>query len=315
MAQRSSDFLLSVLIPVFNEEGNVALVYEQLIAHISTICRYEIIFIDDGSSDNTLEAIKELQQVDQQVHFLCFSRNFGHQSALKAGLDYCNGDVIVSMDGDLQHPPQLIPQMIECWQKGAEIVYTRRVDGEETSWFKRNTSGLYYKLISSLSSIHLQPGAADFRLIDKEVLKVIRRFQEADIFFRGLVAWVGFRQCEIPYLPAKRRAGATKYTLRKMIRLALNGLLGFSVFPLRVASVIGFLVSLLSFAYGIYAIWMRFFGDEVVSGWASVMTGIYFLGGMQLICLGICGEYIGKIFIQVKQRPHYILRETSLTVD
>ena len=312
MLPRDSDFLLSIVIPIYNEEKNVAVLYEQILDHLATEYRWEIVFVDDGSTDESLRIIQQLHQSDGRVQYLMFSRNFGHQNALKAGLDHCNGDAIICMDGDLQHPPWLIGQMVERWQNGFDIVCTTRIDGPETGLFKRVTSDFFYKFLTRISNIELRSGSADFRLIDRKVLEVLRGFNESDIFIRGVVAWIGFKQTELPYAPAKRGAGKTKYTLRKMIRFALSGLLGFSVFPLRVASLIGLLVSILSFSYGIYAVWVRIFSDDVVSGWASVMAGIYFLGGVQLVCLGICGEYIGKIFIQVKHRPPYIIKENSL---
>ncbi len=314
MSQKSADFLLSILVPVFNEEDNIRILYEELTRHVGPLCRNEIIFINDGSSDGTLEEIKTLQKEydNGTIHYLSLSRNFGHQSALKAGLDFCSGDIVVSMDGDLQHPPHLIPSMIEQWKNGYDVVITTRQDREESRLFKRFTSQNFYRLLSRISHLDLKPGTADFRLLDRKVVDILKQFEESDIFFRGMVAWSGFKQFELPYLPEKRSSGETKYTLAKMLRLALSGLLGFSILPLRLVTLIGFLISLASFIYGFYAIFIRIFSQEAVSGWASVMTGVYFLGGIQLICIGICGEYIGRIFMQTKKRPHYIVADTSL---
>ncbi|MFC1832565.1 glycosyltransferase family 2 protein, partial [Thermodesulfobacteriota bacterium] len=251
-------------------------------------------------------------QIASTVHYISLSRNFGHQNALKAGLDHCSGDVVISMDGDLQHPPGLIPEMIEKWQAGYDIVVTTRRDAEAGNFLKRFTSRNFYRLMSSFSNIELKPGSADFRLLDRTVVDVLKTFEETDIFYRGYVAWSGFKQFEIPYIPEKRQAGTTKYTPRKMIRLALDGLLGFSILPLRLVTMIGVVISMASFLYGFYAICIRLFSDTAVSGWASTMAGIYFLGGIQLLCIGICGEYIGRTFMEVKRRPHYIIAKTSI---
>ncbi len=312
MIARPVDFLLSILVPVFNEEDNIRTLYRELTHHIEGLCRTEIIFINDGSSDRTLEEIQEMHNEYPEIHYLSLSRNFGHQSALKAGLDFCSGDVVISMDGDLQHPPHLIVKMLEQWKNGYDVVITTRQDKEESRLFKKCTSQNFYRLLSRISSLDLKPGTADFRLLDRKVVEVLKKFEESDIFFRGMVAWSGFKQFELPYIPEKRSSGETKYTLAKMLRLALNGLLGFSTFPLRMVTLIGMLISVASFLYGFYAIFIRIFSDEAVSGWASVMTGIYFLGGIQLISIGICGEYIGRIFMQTKKRPHYIIADTSL---
>jgi glycosyltransferase involved in cell wall biosynthesis len=216
------------------------------------------------------------------------------------------------MDGDLQHPPGLIPEMIQKWQAGYDIVVTTRQDAETGNFLKRFTSRNFYRLMSSFSNIELKPGSADFRLLDRTVVDVLKSFEETDIFYRGYVAWSGFSQFELPYIPEKRQAGTTKYTPRKMIRLALDGLLGFSILPLRLVTMIGVVISMVSFLYGFYAVCIRLFSDAAVSGWASIMAGIYFLGGIQLLCIGICGEYIGRTFMEVKKRPHYIVEETSL---
>ena len=305
-------FSLSILIPLFNEQDNIRNLYEQLNRYTSEISTREIIFINDGSTDGTLEALETLRSVDPKVHYISLSRNFGHQNALKAGLDHCSGDLVISMDGDLQHPPGLIPEMIEKWQAGYDIVVTTRSDAEAGNFLKRFTSRNFYWLMSSFSNIELKPGSADFRLLDRTVVDVLKTFEETDIFYRGYVAWSGFKQFEIPYIPEKRQAGTTKYTPRKMIRLALDGLLGFSILPLRLVTMIGVVISMASFLYGSYAVCIRLFSDAAVSGWASIMAGIYFLGGIQLICIVICGEYIGRTFMEVKKRPHYIIGKTSL---
>ncbi len=311
MKLRTKDFLVSLLIPVYNEEENILIFYEHVVEFITIFNRYEIVFIDDGSKDQTLQEIQNIQKLNSNVHYLSLSKNFGHQNALKAGLDFCRGDVVISMDGDLQHPPSLIPEMIGYWKEGYDVVITIRKDSTESRLFKKFTSHYFYKFLTKISCIDLKSGTADFRLLDKKVVEVLRKYNESDIFFRGFIAWVGFRQIELPYISGKRVAGETKYTLRKMLRLASSGLLGFSVFPLRVVSLVGLVISCVSFCYGFYAILMRIISDDTVSGWASVIAGIYFLGGIQLLSIGICGEYVGKIFMQVKNRPQYIVAESS----
>ncbi len=304
---------VSFLLPVYNEEKNIQAVYHEILRYVDDVMdHYEFLFINDSSSDGTLHEIIKLQEVDSNVHYLSLSRNFGHQNALKAGYDFATGDIVISLDGDMQHPPALIPEMIALWRKGYDVIITNRRDKETLHFLKRLTSKNFYRIFNKISELNLKPGTADFRLLDKKVVAVLKQQEETDLFFRGYVAWSGFRQHELLYTAHNRVAGETKYTLRKMMRLASSGLLGFSVLPLRVVSLLGFLISGMSFFYGFYAIFVRLFSDSAISGWASVMSGIYFLGGIQLICLGICGEYIGRIFMQVKKRPHYIIADTSL---
>ena len=233
MIDRSDDFRLSILIPVLNEQDNIQAMYDEIEENLKEIQDKEIIYINDGSTDSSLEKIKKLRTLDNSVHYIDFSRNFGHQNALKAGLDLCSGDVVISMDGDLQHPPQLVTLLIERWREGYDVVITTRDDSSDSGLFKKLTSQLFYRLLGKLSNIGLKPGSADFRLLDRKVVDTLKRFDEKDIFYRGFVAWSGFKQIELPYKPAKRRSGLTKYSPRKMVRLALDGLLGFSILPLR----------------------------------------------------------------------------------
>ena len=312
MTERPDAFSLSIVIPVLNEENNIQTLYDEIARVVKEIEHKEIVFINDGSTDSTLQIIKSIRSHDKSVHYIDFSRNFGHQSALKAGLDSCSSDIVISMDGDLQHPPSLIPELIRRWREGYDVVITTREDTRESSLLKKVTSQNFYRLMGRISNLDLKPGSADFRLLDRKVVDVLKRFDEGDTFYRGYVAWSGFDQIEIPYTPDKRRSGNTKYTPRRMIRLALNGLLGFSVLPLRLVTLIGTFISIFSFLYAFYAICVKLFSDSAVSGWASIMAGIYFLGGIQLFCIGICGEYIGRTFMEVKRRPHYIIAETSV---
>lgn len=312
MKRRLDDKLLTILVPVFNEEKNIPLLQECFSNVLSGLISYEVLFVDDGSTDKTLEAIKQARKKKENIYYISFSRNFGHQNALKAGIDLCRGDIIISLDGDLQHPPEVIPEMLSHWQKGYDVVYSCRKDTKATGKFKRFSATIFYRLINLISKLHLKPGAADFRLIDKQALASIRKFDEYDLFFRGIIASIGYKQMEIEYTPSKRRHGNTKYSFSKMANLAVSGITGFSVFPLRVLAFTGFLFSFCSFSYGLYALCIRFLTDHAVTGWTSIMAGIYFLGGLQLAAIGICGEYIGKIFLEVKRRPKYIIADSLL---
>lgn len=303
---------ISIVIPVCNEQANVSAIthaLQQVFAN--TGYPYTITFVDDGSTDGTLDEIKRIASANPRVYFVSLARNFGHQNALKAGLDLADGDAVIMMDGDMQHPPNLIPEMIARWEAGNDIVYTIRKDHKEMPLMKRKTSNMFYNLINNLSDIELEPGTADFRLMDKKVVEVFRAFKEADLFMRGLVKWMGFRQLGIEYDPAQRAHGKSKYTLKRMIRFALQGITSFSTRPLYIAAYLGFIFSLLSLLYVPYIIWSYYFG-HAISGWASMIATIVFFGGLQLMILGIIGMYLGKLFIQSKQRPHYIIKESNL---
>ncbi len=303
---------LTVLIPIYNEEKNIPILLERLSFVLSKIVRYNVLFIDDGSSDRSIDAIKRSRERFDNIYFISLSRNFGHQNALKAGIDVCRGDIIVSLDGDLQHPPEVIPEMLKYWQEGYDIVYTCRKETNDNGLLKRFTSNQFYQMINLISGLDLKQGVADFRLIDKKVLTSLRKFNEYDLFYRGIIATIGFKQKEVPYIPSRRAHGVTKYSFAKMFNLAVSGITGFSIFPLRVLTLIGFIFSTASFSYGLYSLYIRFFTENAVPGWTSIMAGIYFLGGLQLAAIGICGEYIGKIFLQVKGRPTYIISESML---
>ncbi len=309
------DFKVSVVVPSFNEEGNIEAITKKLEAVFQEIqCRYEVIFVDDGSKDGTLTEVERVRLDNPSVHYISFSRNFGHQNALKAGLDAATGDCVVSLDADNQHPPELIAGMLHKWQEGYDVVYTKRVDDKKLSFFKRKSSGFFYKLMNSLSEIEIEEGTADFRLMDKAVVNVIRQLPEREPFMRGLVKWVGFRQYCLEYTPNPRLSGQTKYSFTKMLLFALDGITSFSVRPLRLAMLLGFLLSAIGFLYGVFAFASFFFTDWNASGWTSVIMGVLFIGGLQLVMLGIIGEYIGKLFMQAKQRPGYIVKKTSLGI-
>ncbi|RMZ60091.1 glycosyltransferase [Chryseobacterium nematophagum] len=305
---------ISIVIPAYNEEGNVTLIYQKIKEVFDGLSKYdfEIIFVNDGSRDNTQQKLEELSQHCDKVKFIEFSRNFGHQPAVKAGMDNAHGNAVISMDGDLQHPPELIPKMIEKWEEGYDVVFTMRAYPKQISLFKRKTSDLFYKILSSLSDVNLtQGGGSDFRLLDSNVVEVMRKFNEDDLFLRGLTSWTGFKQTGINFTASERASGQSSYNLKKMITFAFTGISAFSVKPLYIAAYLGFLFSVFSvIGYGIYVIHSIIAKTEI-SGWASLIMTIVFFGGLQLIMLGIMGIYLGKVFKQVKERPNYIIKNKN----
>ena len=307
---------LSIVIPTFNEEGNIELLYSKLIETLTPLelDELEFIFVDDGSQDRSLEIVKKLSIDDPRVKYISFSRNFGHQPALKAGLDHAQFAGVVSLDADLQHPVKLIPEMIEKWKNGAEVVYTKRKD-VSLPWFKRTTSKLFYRIINTLSQIKLEDGVADFRLLDQKVIHALRAYKESNLFIRGLIPSLGFKQESIDYTPHKRFAGETKYSFSKMIRFALTGITSLSAKPLYFSIYFGVFFAMLAFIYGLYAIYIFAFGHEAIPGWTSIIASILLIGGIQLIMIGIIGIYLGKVFPQSKGRPNYIIAEKNTKND
>ena len=306
---------ISIVIPVYNEENSINILVNKLNGVLSYEFDCEIIFVDDGSTDNTLSLIKQICLEQSNVFYISLSRNFGHQNSLRAGLDVASGDAIITMDGDLQHPPELIPDMIEKWLAGFDVVLTSRNKSIDISFFKQCSSTLYYRIINSIADVGLEQGAADFRLLDRKVVETLKTFNEKAIFYRGLVNWVGFKKCQLEYTPNAREFGASKYSIRKMLRLAVDGITSFTIFPLRLAAAVGIAMSFFSFLYVLYAVFIKVFTDDAVNGWSSIMAGIYFLGGIQLVFLGLHGEYLGKIFMEVKNRPNYIVSESNVVTQ
>ncbi|QJD98480.1 glycosyltransferase family 2 protein [Mucilaginibacter robiniae] len=303
---------VSVVIPSFNEEGNIEVLALRLITALEKLpYEHEVIFVDDGSSDNTLEKLKNISDISRHLYYLELSRNFGHQNALKAGYDYANGDCIISMDSDMQHPPEMIAQFLEKWEEGYDVVYTCREYQDEATIFKTKTSDLFYKMINSLSDTKLEKGTADFRLIDRKVANVLTTLNENGLFIRGLIKWLGFKQYAIHYQCDARFSGKSKYNLKKMVKFAVQGITAFSVRPLYMATGIGLFFSMVAVLYIPYIL-ISYFTGHAVSGWASLIATIVFFGGVQLMVLGIIGMYLGKLFMQSKQRPNYIIRSTNL---
>jgi dolichol-phosphate mannosyltransferase len=305
---------ISIVIPTYCEEGNIVELYEQLQRELtkSEIHSFEIIYVNDGSHDNSLMKIKELTVRDNRVKFIHFSRNFGHQNALRAGLDFAQGAAVISMDADLQHPPELIPTLIDFWRAGNKIVYTKRKDTSDLSFFKKLTSKMFYKLVNYLSETKLEEGTADFRLLDRSVVEALKNFNENNLFYRGIIPGLGFRQHGIDYIPNVRFSGNTKYTFSKMVRFALTGITSSSAKPLYFSIYLGAFLALCSFFYALYAIYVSLFTTEAVAGWTSTIASILFIGGIQLMMLGIVGIYLGKLFSESKKRPNYIIEESNI---
>jgi dolichol-phosphate mannosyltransferase len=305
---------ISIVIPTYCEEGNIVELYEQLQSELtkSEIHSFEIIYVNDGSIDNSLEKIKELAIRDERVKYIHFSRNFGHQNALRAGLDFAKGEAVISMDADLQHPPELIPTLIAFWRAGNKVVYTKRKDKNDLSFFKKLTSKMFYKLVNYLSETKLEEGTADFRLLDRSVVEALKNFNENNLFYRGIIPGLGFRQHGIDYIPNVRFSGNTKYTFSKMVRFALTGITSSSAKPLYFSIYLGAFLALCSFFYALYAIYVSIFTTEAVAGWTSTIASILFIGGIQLMMLGIVGIYLGKLFSESKKRPNYIIEESNI---
>ena len=303
---------ISLVIPVFNEEGSLP-VLAAAIHHVflNLPYSYNLLFIDDGSRDQSLAVIKKMSQEDERINYLSFSKNFGHQNALKAGLDHAKGDCVISLDADMQHPPSLIPTLLQRWEEGYDVVYTVRNEGADISVFKKRSANVFYRTLNWLSEVDVEVGTPDFRLLSRPVLEVLKNLNEYDLFFRGLVKWVGFKQVAVEYEQQERFAGKSKYTIKKMMSFALQGITSFSIRPLYAAAYLGFFISFLSVLYVPYALYSYYFG-HIISGWASVIVTIAFFGGLQLTILGIIGIYLGKLFMQSKGRPLYIIKETNL---
>ena len=303
---------LNIVLPAHNEHNNISPIYKEIILALAS-CKYpyEILFIDDGSTDDTLAQIKALSAEDSKVKYIELSRNFGHQNALKAGLDMCNADIIIMMDCDLQHPPHLINELLRNYELGYEIVRTHRIDSKSVGFIKSKTSSLFYNIISKFSDIKIEEGSADFRLISGSAITHLKSFNEFDLFYRGLIKWMGYKQISIEYMAEKRYSGVTKYTYNKMLSFGVKGFTSFSTKPLYFAAYLGLFFASMSLLYIPYIIYTFYMGTEV-HGWASVIATVAFFGGLNLMILGIIGFYISKLFIQSKNRPHYIIKASNL---
>jgi glycosyltransferase involved in cell wall biosynthesis len=307
---RSSSALISVVVPCYNEEAVIGVTHPRLSAAMAALhVAYEIIYVNDGSCDRTLSLLKDIQQADAHVRVVSFSRNFGHQIAVTAGIDHAKGDAVVIIDADLQDPPELIGEMIAKWREGFDVVYGRRVSREGESGFKLFTARYFYRLLNRISDTPIPLDTGDFRLIDRAVADAMRAMPEHDRFLRGMVAWLGFRQYALEYKRDARVAGETKYPLRKMIRFAADGILSFSVSPLRVSLWLGLLIAAITACGVVYELAMALFTHRAVDGWTSLVLIILMMSGVQLTMLGFVGEYVGRIYREGKRRPLYLVRE------
>ena len=312
MGNRDADCtFISVVVPCLNEEAVIRTTYSRLVSTLNTIhdADFELVFVDDGSRDLTLTQLRSLQATDSRIRIVVFSRNFGHQAAVTAGIAHASGDAVVLIDADLQDPPEVIHQMVEGWRSGADVVYGCRIEREGETAFKLWTAKFFYRSINRISDIAIPLDTGDFRLMDRKVVDALLEMPERDRFIRGMVAWLGFRQEAVPYRRAVRLAGETKYPLRKMVRFALDGILSFSVVPLRLATWLGLGTAALAMLTTIYALLVRLLTSEWVPGWTFLIIVICSIGGMQLVFMGILGEYVGRIYGEIKRRPLYVIQE------
>ncbi len=304
---------LSVIIPVFNEQEIIHQLYSRLNAAVEPITpNYEFIFVNDGSKDATLFRLIELTEKDKRVKFINFSRNFGHQIAVTAGLDYCKGNAVVIIDGDLQDPPELIPELYRKYKEGNEVVYAKRIKRKGESIFKLITAKLFYRLLKRITSVDIPMDVGDFRLIDRKIVDYLKLMPEQNKFLRGQIAWLGFRQTFVEFERDSRTTGKTGYPLSKMIKFALDGITGFSNAPLRLVTNLGLFISLIAFFVILYALYSHYFLHETITGWTSLIISSMFIGGIQLLSVGIIGEYISRINTNVRNRPLYIVEKTNI---
>lgn len=304
---------LSVVIPIYNEQENIQLLYTRVKGVLDRmLVSYELVFVNDGSKDFSLSLIEGLAAKDSNVKFIDFSRNFGHQIAVTAGLDHAIGDRVVIIDADLQDPPELIPEMYLRMDDNFQVVYARRRSRKGESFLKKFTAKMFYRTLSSITAIDIPLDTGDFRIVDRKVVDVLKNMPEQQKFLRGQISWIGFNQTYIEYDREERHGGQTGYTYKKMFRFALDGITSFSNLPLKVASLMGFIVSGIAFIIMLYALYIRFFHNDYVQGWTSMILSVMFIGGIQLICVGIIGEYISRISTNIRQRPLYITNKTNI---
>jgi dolichol-phosphate mannosyltransferase len=303
----------SLIIPIYNEEDNIAELYRRVMEVVETLPgASELLFVNDGSRDRSLFLIRELQQQDERICYLSLARNFGHQIAVTAGLNFARGKAVIILDADLQDPPELIPELIEQWQQGYQVVYAQRTKRKKEGWFKRLTAYVFYRLLQQLADVNIPTDTGDFCLMDRQVVDLLNSMPEQNRYIRGLRSWVGFRQTAIKFERDPRFAGEVKYTFRKSFTLAINSLVSFSKVPLRLSTYLGLLSALLALLMACLVLYWRLYQPHSpVTGLATIMIAILFLGSVQLVCIGILGEYIGRIYEEVKGRPLYTLAEVA----
>jgi len=302
--------VLSVVVPVYNEEAVIFESYTRLKGVLDRLdAPYELIFVNDGSRDATPSIIRGICETDPTVRLIDFARNFGHQTAITAGMDYASGDAVVVIDADLQDPPEVIPEMIAKWREGFDVVYGQRARRKGETLFKRFTSAAFYRLLQRMTDVDIPVDTGDFRLIDRKVCDALKKVKERNRYVRGIISWLGFKQTGVEFVREKRFAGETKYPLKKMIRFAFDAIASFSYKPLKLATYVGVTVSLGGFAYLLVVLYLKLFTTSTVTGWASMMAVNLFFNGVVLMMLGIIGEYIGRIYDEAKGRPLYVVRE------
>ena len=308
---------ITILIPAYNEEEVLPMLFERLDAFANENNRYnfEFLFINDGSRDRTLEIIKSQAKNDRRISYVNFSRNFGKETAMLAGFDYAKGDAVVNIDADLQDPPELIPEMIKYWEEGYDDIYARRRSRAGESWLKKITSKTYYKVLQNSTRIPIQIDTGDFRLMSRRFVDALQKFRESERYTKGMYSWVGYKKKEILYDRDPRAAGTTKWNYAKLINLAIDGITSFTTAPLRISTYIGAFVSVIAFVYIAYLLIRPLFGVPTVPGYSSTLAIILFLGGIQLLSLGIIGEYVGRIFNETKARPLYFVEEYHSGAD
>jgi glycosyltransferase involved in cell wall biosynthesis len=311
------DKKITILVPAYNEEAVLDKLYERLDALAKQITKYrlEFLFVDDGSRDKTLEMLRRYSKDDPRVAYVSLSRNFGKETAMIAGLDHADGDAVVIIDADLQDPPELIPQMIKHWEAGYDDVYAKRESREGETWLKKNTSKLFYKLLQRSTNITIQRDTGDFRLLDKRCVEALRQIRESQRYTKGMFSWIGYKKKEITYNRDPRAAGQTKWNYPKLFNLAVEGITSFTTAPLRISSVLGIVISLLAFIYILFLVVRTLLFGADVAGYPSIMAAVLFLGGVQLVSLGIIGEYIARIFSETKHRPLYFIEELHRHAD
>lgn len=302
---------LSVIVPMYNEEEVIEVTYNRLKAVLKSIGEtYEIVFVNDGSRDRTAAIVRQICERDRTVKLVDFSRNFGHQIAVTAGMDHASGRTVVLIDADLQDPPEIILDMVAKWREGYDVVYGQRIERKGESWFKKATAAMFYRLLRSMTSVNIPVDTGDFRLMDRKVCDALTQMRERSRFIRGMVSWAGFKQTSVEYVREERFAGETKYPLRKMIRLSLDAITSFSTKPLKIAGVLGFILSAVGFVYLLVVLYQHFFTNSTEPGWTSLVAISLFFNGITLSLLGVLGEYIGRIYEETKGRPLYLVSET-----
>lgn len=300
--------LISVVVPVYNEQENIEVFHQAIQQAFHDLdYDYELIFVDDGSKDASAYVLQALTEQDPNVKFIMLSRNFGHQTALTCGLDYANGDAVVTMDGDMQHPPSMLPALIRDWEDGYELIQTVRLSTSGASFFKKITSKVYYKIINMLAQVPVVEGGSDFRLMDKKVVQAFRLYRERGRFIRGMVGLLGFKHKQVEFIAPARFAGVSKFSLSKMLHFALDGITSLSTVPLRISFYFGIILGFTSLIMTGHVLYIKLFTDEAVAGWSTLAASTFFIGGIQLMGIGVLGEYIARVFLEVKQRPLYII--------